>query len=36
MVGIVVAAGSIGFSVVLCRTLNRVVLGALLNTPNKR
>ena len=36
MTGIIVAASSIGLSVVLCRTLNRVVLGALLNTPNKR
>jgi len=32
MVGIVVAVGSIGLSLLLCRTLNRVVLGALLNT----
>jgi hypothetical protein len=32
MVGMIVAVGSIGLSILLCRTLNHVVLSALLNT----
>jgi len=36
MMGFVVAASSIGVSIALCRMLNRVVLGALLSTYDKR
>jgi hypothetical protein len=35
MGGFVIAAGSIGLSIFLCRTLNRVVLGALMNSSRR-